>query len=165
MKFERHHDEQLNSCPHLFEMFLIHSFFFFTLVDFYSLRFVSFHSSVSELLSELKLSLISVTVLFLTREATQLCDFVPGTNWHKWASQIVNFTLILRFGLSDNLAWPVVSVCSLMFATSKRLLQSFTFIFYYNSDLFKIFFSRHFNEMQSFTFISYYKSELFKIFP
>ena len=30
---------------------------------------------------------------------------------------------------------------------------------------FKIFFSRHFNEMQSFTFISYYKSELFKIFP
>ena len=82
------------------------------------------------------------------------------------ASQIVNFTLILHFGLSDNLAWPVVSVCSLMIATSKRLLQSFTFIFYYDSDLFKIFlyFSRHFNKMQSFTFIFYYISDLFKIF-
>ena len=64
------------------------------------------------------------------------------------------------------MAWPVVSVCSLMFATSKRLLQSFTFVFYYNSDLFKIFlyFSRHFNKMQSFTFIFYYISDLFKIF-
>ena len=64
------------------------------------------------------------------------------------------------------MAWPVVSVCSLMFATSKRPLQSFTFVFYYNSDLFKIFlyFSRHFNKMQSFTFIFYYISDLFKIF-
>ena len=75
------------------------------------------------------------TVLFLTREATQLCDFVPGTNWHKWASQIVNFTLILRFGLSDNLAWPVVSVCSLMFATSKRLLQIQTFLRFFFQDI------------------------------
>ena len=106
------------------------------------------------------------TDVILTKEASHLCGFVPGTNWYKWASQIVNFTLILHFGLSDNLAWPVVSVCSLMFATSKRLLQSFTFIFYYDSDLFKIFlyFSRHFNKMQSFTFIFYYISDLFKIF-
>ena len=116
--------------------------------------------------SKFPLAVLSNTDVILTKEASHSCRFVPGTNWYKWASQIVNFTLILHFGLSDNLAWPVVSVCSLMFATSKRLLQSFTFIFYYNSDLFKIFlyFSRHFNKMQSFTFIFYYISDLFKIF-
>ena len=55
------------------------------------------------------------TAVILTKEASHLCRFVPGTNWYKWASQIVNFTLIHHLSLSDKMAWPVVSVCSLVY--------------------------------------------------
>ena len=79
-----------------------------------------------------KLSILhwSSALVFLTIWPDQLCQFVP-------------------------LCLPPQKDCYKVSPSYFTTIQTF----------FKIFFSIHFNEMQSFTFIFYYISDLFKIFP
>ena len=80
---------------------------------------------------QVKLSILhlSSALVFLTIWPDQLCQFVP-------------------------LCLPPQKDCYKVSPSYFATIQTFL-----------RFFLRHFNEMQSFTFISYYKSELFKIFP
>ena len=90
-------------------------------------------SSLSSNLGLIAFCILWVTIhsedtdVILTKEASHSCRFVPGTNWYKWASQIVNFTLIHHLSVSDKMAWPVVSVCSLVYEQSTYRVTRWTF--------------------------------------